>query len=66
MAVTDPPVMSIADTIARLRTFLNPAHRDYWRVEQRVNIRKTIQMYESGELDGLRHVMILEGEVLLD
>ncbi|OBT66710.1 hypothetical protein VE03_03981 [Pseudogymnoascus sp. 23342-1-I1] len=60
-----PEIASVLAILARLRTYLDPAHRDYWRVvEQHVNIRKAIEMYESGELDGRRVVWIVDGEVV--
>ncbi|KFZ18169.1 hypothetical protein V502_04248 [Pseudogymnoascus sp. VKM F-4520 (FW-2644)] len=54
------PVISVPDTIASLRTYLDPSHCDYWRVEQHVNIRKAIPTYESGEL---REVVSMDGKV---
>lgn len=42
-AMPIPPVISVPDTIAHLRMCLEPSHRDYWRVEQHVDIRKAIR-----------------------
>ncbi|OBT95763.1 hypothetical protein VE01_06545, partial [Pseudogymnoascus verrucosus] len=66
VAIPIPPVsvLSIPATIARLLTYLDPTHQDYYRVEQHPNIRKAISMYESGELDGLRQVAIMRGGVM--
>ncbi|KFY70775.1 hypothetical protein V499_08957 [Pseudogymnoascus sp. VKM F-103] len=65
MAMDIPPVLSVSDTIARLRTYLDPTHQDYWRAEQHANIRKVISMYESGEVDGLSsEATIMDGKVV--
>jgi hypothetical protein len=61
---TPRPVLSIPATIARLRTYIDPTHRDYWRVEQHANIRVAIAMYESVELDGWKDVTIMHGKVV--
>ncbi|KFY87451.1 hypothetical protein V500_06949 [Pseudogymnoascus sp. VKM F-4518 (FW-2643)] len=58
------PVISVPDTIASLRTYLDPSHCDYWMVEQHVNIRKDIPTYESGELRG--EVVSMDGKVVSD
>lgn len=43
---------------------LDPTSLRYERVEQHVNIRRAIRMYERGELDGIRSVTFMKGVVM--
>ena len=59
-----PSVFNVAARIATLRKYLDPQHPAFERIEQHVNIRKVIQLYEAGEFDGNGELWILNGSVV--
>ena len=64
-AIPIPIVFNKAEHVARLKNYVNPKDPHYQGKAQEVNIKKLIQLYESGEReDNSTEIFICKGEIV--
>lgn len=66
-AIPIPGTFDLQAYIARLKDFLNPQSPHYERPQHHINVKKLIELYESGERkDSTTAIYISKGEVITE
>ena len=58
------PPRDIPKRIEELRGYLDPNNPEYQPEQQHINIKAAIALYESGAIDGIQEVYIMDGKIV--